>query len=319
MAARMMQAPNTYPQWIAPDAPVQLILPIAFQTNFATHWLEISNPPARLRYSVIDPAQYQLSVTRTNWTKNDREFFRFYFDAQLPAPTNQWTAQPRGTVFLLHGYSIGMFAMTPWALALAEHGWRCVVVDLRGHGGSTGDKIYYGIQETEDMRRLFDTLEARGEIIPPVTVVGESYGAALALRWSTQDSRIQRIAAITPYATLSNSVLNISHEYSGWLPDWWLRAGLRELPKRLGVAETELNPRDMMQRSVPDTLFIAAKDDKIAPPDAVWELYQLAPEERKFLIIANATHEAVPYFFEVLEAPIAEWLNATSTTSPAGN
>ena len=52
----------------------------------------------------------------------------------------------------------------------------------------------------------------------PVAAFGESYGAALALRWKTVEPRVRTVVAITPYAGLSNAVLNLCHEYAGWMP-----------------------------------------------------------------------------------------------------
>jgi cephalosporin-C deacetylase-like acetyl esterase len=42
-----------------------------------------------------------------------------------------------------------------------------------------------------------------------VAVIGESYGAALALRWKTMDPRVGNVVAIAPYVVLSNAVLNM--------------------------------------------------------------------------------------------------------------
>ena len=77
--------------------------------------------------------------------------------------------------------------MAPWAVRLAEDGWRCVLVDLRGHGKTNGRRIYFGVQEARDLGQLLDRLARDGELAGPVAVVGESYGAALALRWKGED------------------------------------------------------------------------------------------------------------------------------------
>ncbi len=320
VAARIAQAPNTYPTWLAPVAPVQLSFAEALLTNVPAEYLEVAAPPARLRYRVMEPAHYQFKSWRSNVVESGHSRLLVGFSARLPAQTNGWSTQPRGTVFLLHGYGVGMFAMLPWSLNLAQHGWRCVLVDLRGHGKSTGDKIYYGPQESADLRQLLDQLTRDGRITPPVTVVGESYGAAVALRWSTEDDRIKRVVAMTPYGSLSNAVLNICHEYSRWLPDGLIRAGLKDLPRTLGVAPEELDTRTIMQRSPCDTFFIAGAQDRITPPEVVLELFAATTRQRQMLTVADATHEAAPYFFTDLEAPVVEWLNATERASaPAGD
>ena len=106
MAKRMAQAPNSYPQWLAPDAPVLLAYSAGFLTNFPKQFAEVGSPPARLCYRVIEPADYDLKVSSTNWLEHGRERTEFDFRANLNAPTNLWTLQPRGTVLLLHGYAL---------------------------------------------------------------------------------------------------------------------------------------------------------------------------------------------------------------------
>jgi len=319
MAARIMQAPNTYPTWLAPSAPVVLRYSDSYLTNFPERYLEISSPLARLRYRVVEPARYGFACERTNWIEQGRSKFEFTFTETFPARTNQWSANPRGTVFLLHGYGVGMFAMAPWALNLAQQGWRCVLVDLRGHGKSTGKQIYFGIQEQNDMRQLLDALSRAGQVQTPVCVVGESYGATLALRWGAADPRIRRIVAITPYSSLSNAVLNISKEYSPWFPAVLLRAGLAELPNSLGVTVNQLNANSLMPQCGAATFFVAAETDRITPPPMVEELFELCPTDRQLLVVPAATHEAVLFYFDALELPVGEWLNqAISATAVGG-
>ncbi len=132
VAHRMVQAPNTYPTWFAPEPRRTLGFSPKMLTNFPARFLEVGPPAAKLRYRVIDPADYQLKVTSTNWVAHDRTHFEFTFNATVPAASNAWTAAPRGTVVLLHGYGISQFAMAPWAMCLGQAGWRCVLVDLRG-------------------------------------------------------------------------------------------------------------------------------------------------------------------------------------------
>src|SRR6202044_3916839 len=130
--------------------------------------------------------------------------YEFHFHAIVPGPPNQWSAAPRRTVFLLHGYGEARFSMLPWAFCLADDGWRCVLVDLRGHGESTGKRIYFTVTETNDMEQLLGALAQDKELVQPVSAMGESYGGVLALRWKTVDPRIHDVVAIAPYANFSN-------------------------------------------------------------------------------------------------------------------
>ena len=308
-ARRMVQAPNTYPQWLAPKAPVSVAFNDKLLTVFSNEFVQIESPKAKLRYRIIEPAKYEFRSTHRFNHQLDQ--FELSFSANidnLPQRTNAWTHSPRGTVVLVHGYGVAGFAMLPWALLLAEEGWRCVLVDLRGHGKSTGRQIYFGIQEVADLRALLDQLSAENRVAPPVSVVGHSFGAVLALRWSLSDSRIQKVVAISPYADLSKAVLSISNQYAPWLPDSFLRAGLRKLPDLLHVPQQELHPAMWMHENGRIALFVAGAKDTIVPVDQVELLHHLAGPGNQMLVVSKAGHEALPFYFDQLAQPVTEWL-----------
>lgn len=308
IAHRLQQSPNTYPTWFAPAAPVTLAFDPKFLTNFPKRYAEVGPPPARLCYRVIDPADYHVSVTSSNWLEDGKPQYQFDFQADVPGPTNAWTTAPRGTVFLLHGYGLAQFSMAPWALRLAEAGWRCVLVDLRGHGKSGGRQIYFGLRETNDLSQLLDELDGEAPRTGPVAVVGESYGAALALRWKTVEPRVQSVVAIAPYGSLSNAVLNIARDYADWVPKGLIRSGMRKLPGCLGVAPDELNTTTVLARKPVTALFIAGARDTVAPPDEVAALERLAAPGSRLIVVPQATHEALTYYFDDLTDPILQWL-----------
>jgi pimeloyl-ACP methyl ester carboxylesterase len=305
----MVQAPNTYPTWFAPKAPVALAFSPKFLTNFPKQFVAVGPPTARLCYRVVEPADYHLKISSTNWLEHGREQFEFTFHADLPGGSNVWTSAPRGTVVLLHGYALAQFSMAPWALRLAQAGWRCVLVDLRGHGKSTGKRIYYGVQEVHDLSRLLDELAQEGRLKEPVAAFGESYGAVLALRWKAVEPRVRTVVAITPYAGLSNTVLNLRHEYAGWLPKTFVRAGLKKLPTVLGIPADELDTTTELARRPVTALFVAGVEDKITPVTDVEQLRALASPGSELIVVPGATHEAVTYFFADLVPPVLTWLS----------
>jgi pimeloyl-ACP methyl ester carboxylesterase len=309
MAHRMVQAPNTYPTWFAPEAPVELAYSPRFLTNFSKQFLTVGPPVATLCYRVVEPADYHLTDSSTNWLEHGVPRTEFKFSADLPARTNVWTSAPRGTVILLHGYGLAQFSMAPWALRLAQSGWRCVLVDLRGHGRSTGKQVYFGLQEVQDLSRLLDQLAKAGRLQAPVAAFGESYGAALALRWQPVEPRVQLVVAITPYASLSNSVLNLRQAYASWLPKTLIKSGLTRLPSILGTTAADLDTTTALARHPVTALFVAGTADKITPAADVAELHALALPGSQLIVLTNATHETATYYMSDLAPPILSWLS----------
>ena len=92
---------------------MELAFSSQFLTNFAPRIVDVGPPPAQIHYRIVDPADYQLEVTTTNWTRRARPHFRFSFKANIPGKPNPWTTTPRGTVVLLHGYGLAQYSTVP--------------------------------------------------------------------------------------------------------------------------------------------------------------------------------------------------------------
>lgn len=304
----MAKAPNRYPSWFASEAPVTLAFNPKLLTNFPTHFVDVGPPVAQLCYRIIEPADYRLEITSTNWLEHHEKQFEFRFKGAVPGQSNLWTSAPRGTVVLLHGYGLAQFSMLPWGLRLAEAGWRCVLVDLRGHGKSTGQQIYFGTRETNDLSQLLDVMTRSNQLVGPVSVMGESYGAALALRWKTVEPRIKSVVAIAPYESLSNAVLNIRREYADWVPAFIIRSGLKQLPSVLDLSASELDTTTVLRRQPVAALFVAGTDDKITPAGEVEQLRALASPGSDLIVVPTATHEALTYFFPEILPSVLAWL-----------
>jgi pimeloyl-ACP methyl ester carboxylesterase len=309
VAHSIARAPNRYPTWFSAEAPVMLAFNPKMLTNFVAHFVDVGPPPARLCYRVIDPAEYDFKVSSTNWLDKGKKEYQFDFHATVPGRTNLWTASPRGTVLLLHGYGVAQFSMLPWAFPLAQDGWRCVLVDLRGHGESTGKRIYFTVLETNDMNRLLAQLAHDKELKQPVALMGESYGAVLALRLKSVDPRIGPVVAIAPFASLSNAVLNIREQYCDWVPQWMVRAGMKKLPSLLDIPATEFDTTTVLRRNPVRALFVAGAEDDIAPPAELKEVQVLAAPGSPLIIVPEATHEALTYYFKDLLPVVVPWLD----------
>jgi pimeloyl-ACP methyl ester carboxylesterase len=309
VAHSIARAPNRYPTWFSAEAPVTLAFNPRLLTNFPACYVNVGPPPARLCYRIIPPADYLFRVNSTNWLKHGDKEYEFTFHATVPGPTNHWTTAPRGTVILLHGYGVAQFSMLPWAFCLADDGWRCVLVDLRGHGLSTGKRIYFTVKETNDISQLLDTLARDNQLTAPVSLMGESYGGVLALRMKTVDPQIQSVVAIAPYASLSNAVLNIREQYCHWVPKFMVKSGVKKLPSLLKIPASEFDTTTVLRRAPVKALFIVGGEDKISPVAEVEQVRALALPGSEMIVVPDATHEALTYYFKDLIPAVLPWLD----------
>lgn len=129
----------------------------------------VSKPPASLAVQIVDPT----------------------------GPT-----RPTATVFVLHGVRNRKESMLGIANMVAANRFRAVLVDLRGHGRSTGDWLSYGVVESRDMKQVLDELTPRGVVVGNVGVLGFSYGAATAIEWAAIDPRVKAVVSVASFSSL---------------------------------------------------------------------------------------------------------------------
>jgi len=219
IAHRMVQAPNTYPKWLAPVARVELAFGPALLTNFPAYSVKVGPPSARLHYRLFEPADYAFSVSSTNWLRRGKKHFRFGFRATLPGKTNTWTASPRGTVVLLHGYGLSEFAMAPWALAPVSGR-----LALCAGGPAWPRQIH---RPTHLLRACTKhTISANSSIRSQPTTNSHRpwprLGNPTVQRWRCDGRRRTRASPVPwpsrPTPASPNAVINLCREYSPWFP-----------------------------------------------------------------------------------------------------
>ena len=137
-------------------------------------WVKVGPPEASLSVSVVEPRR------------------------KSPAP--------RGTILVIHGVLARSATMLPAARALADSGYRAVLVDLRGHGRSSGKYMTFGLQEAKDLSQVIDALERKGLLAGNLGVYGISYGATTSIHLAAVDRRIRAVVAVEPFSTAREEV-----------------------------------------------------------------------------------------------------------------
>ena len=235
---------------------------------------DVGTPPASLSTWVIDPAP-----------------------AGRGDGSSEAKPSPRGTVLLLHGFYRSKASMLRIARSLLEHGYRTVLVDLRGHGRSTGDHVSFGALETEDLSDLLDELGRSCVLREPLGVLGFSYGAGVAIQLAGRDRRVRSVVAVAPFTSLHDVVPRYVRLF---LPVWGWFASQRTISNAVlgaglrGGFDTKLaSPLDAIRKTEARTLLIHGEDDFLIRSSHSRRLHAARPDRSELLLIPGVGHNGV--------------------------
>lgn len=231
--------------------------------------LPVGPPQAELCVAVVEPGRYGFSYSVEVKEANGWRWLEPKFDWHLPAGT----LPAKGTLVLLHGYRDEKENMAHWALCLAEFGYRCVLVDLRGHGRSTGDTIGFGAFEVPDLSRLLDELQKRGLMTDRVGMLGVSYGASMSLLLAARDQRVTAVVALEPFSDAAKAVVEFAHgvdpKRAAGISDATFAAAVAKAAERGRFSWSAGNVLAAMDRVSAPVLFVhGAKDTWISPDNS---------------------------------------------------
>jgi len=206
-------------------------------------------------------------------------------------------SEPRGTVVLLHGVRLDKHSMVPLATALVDHGYRSVLIDLRGHGRSTGDYLTYGLNESRDVSQVLDALEVNGTRLGPVGALGFSYGGATALFVAERDPRVRAVVAVSTFASLRGVV----RDYVRWqaprfepvVPNVWLDTGVDLGARWAGFDADAASPAAAASRSNAALLLLHGADDPQVSADNARIIERAAGGRAELVLLSGQTHASV--------------------------
>jgi pimeloyl-ACP methyl ester carboxylesterase len=229
---------------------------------------------------------------------------------------------PKGTLFLLHGWGDDkeVAAYEFYSLVMASAGYRVVLVDLRGHGRSTGDRITFGAVESHDLVQVLDQLDHQGLIVGNVGIIGVSYGAATAICWAAIDPRVRAVVALEPFSSLRDSALDGGPLLLG--SDRWMFSDrdLVDIVRQIGVLgrfdPDKSSPLAAITHMNTPILLIHGKSDTFLHPTESIRLHEAAPDHSRLILVDGANHltlclmaekmitsEADEWFAEYLDPP----------------
>ena len=275
-------------------------------------------PKATLAMVELPPGDYHvkfISGIRTNW--EGKKFLTMKFRPETNG--NFKPLKEPATIVILHGYMMYKETMAPWASELAQAGYRVVLVDLRGHGQSTGDTVGYGKYETKDLMQMLDYLKKLGLCDEKVGVLGLSYGATVALHWAAADPRVQAVVAIAPYNDPEEAAQRLAKEIKIPISTNALRGAMAIAAQRLGLKWADWSGVAAMRKLKEPVLLIGGGHDRICLPADIEMLKKAAPAGTKVIMIPDVNHFVLGFLLHELAEPVKGWFEQQleSAAAPA--
>ncbi|WP_257309983.1 alpha/beta hydrolase [Geothrix fuzhouensis] len=276
-------------------------------------------PEILLKATVVEPGDWHL-VYNDSQQKSENAFVA---EVQMSFKKPEvFIVEPKGTVILLHGFGLQKEQMLHWAVSLAQQGFRCVMVDLRGHGGSSGKWVGFGAFEVEDMRSVLDALIARRLVPGKVGVIGVSLGASVAIQWAGADPRIATVVAIEPFADPQSAIGTMVQQFPPfrrllwWVPESTIQQAIQGAPGEAGFKWAEVDvPKAAMAVKGP-ILFIHGADDKMVPPDHSQRLSAGSPIGSRLLILPGEDHISLAIRLQPIDVVVHDWFKQNLAENP---
>lgn len=202
----------------------------------------------------------------------------------------------RSTIFALHGFINDHSQVEPAAKALTAAGYRTVLVDLRGHGSSTGEHLTFGVQDARDLMQIADYLKSKNLCGDRIGVYGTSYGAASALLFAGMDSRVAAVVAVAPFTSLRDEAPYFGKQILP-VPGLFLSdADYVYVVNKMGSLAQfdpdESSPLAAIQKTRAHVRLFHGDADFIIPADASRALAAAAPERTQLTILPAKGHLA---------------------------
>lgn len=199
------------------------------------------------------------------------------------------------TVLIMHGINDDKRSMVGIGKRFSSAGFRAVLVDLRGHGRSSGDWFTYGVRESHDLRKLLNELTADGMDLDRTGAVGFSYGGAVAIQLAAIDPRIKAVAAVSTFESMTAVVPDYVGRY---IPSWILSRNAidRSIVEAGRLADFDpaaASTIDAICRTQAHVLLIHGEKDKKVPCRHSRILHSAAAERSRLTIIADEDHDSM--------------------------
>jgi pimeloyl-ACP methyl ester carboxylesterase len=193
---------------------------------------------------------------------------------------------------LVHGLGDSIESYLGSAHALNRRGHGVLLLDLRGHGGSEGDRTTLGGREREDVRAAMRALQARQRPGQGLILLGVSMGAVAALRAAAAEPlSVRAVVAEAPFDSYRESVYHharLFYRLPRWFPLIPLSIAMAEW--RAGFDADDVDAVAAARRVRAPLLAIVDGADPRMPEAVVRRVFDAHPGPKRLWVAPGAPH-----------------------------
>ncbi|MEQ1790255.1 MAG: alpha/beta fold hydrolase [Rickettsiales bacterium] len=214
---------------------------------------------------------------------------------QIPAPNGSivhaWLVYgkpTRGVILLVHPMRSNRLEMLSRARFLKDQGYSVLLIDLQAHGETAGERITFGLRESESVEASITFLR---KAFPQerIGAIGVSLGAA-AIILTKQDLKLDAIILESLHPTLAEAVDNRLKLHFGSYGSVLLPLMLSQLSFYLDTSLDKLNPITRLNDLNSPLLFISGTQDAHTTQSETERLYAAARPPKQIWVIPGAGH-----------------------------
>ncbi|SFH28870.1 Serine aminopeptidase, S33 [Nitrosospira sp. Nsp14] len=193
-----------------------------------------------------------------------------------------------GVILLVHSIRSNRVEMLSRARFLNEHGYGVLLIDLQAHGETPGERITFGVRESEDVQAAVNYLR---NAFPRerMGAIGVSLGAA-AIVLAKTPLRLDAVVLESLHPTIEEAVQNRMKLHVGEAGSILSPLLLWQLSFRLGIPVTELNPIGHIGNLNAPVLLVSGSIDQHTRMAETERLFAAAREPKEIWIVPGGGH-----------------------------
>lgn len=242
-------------------------------------------------YALVHPQRSPWAYTPADLGLTDTEEIRFPTTDGLQLAAWYLPPQNDAVIIFVHGLGGNRSELLLEASFLHRQGYGALLLDLRNHGQSQGEKTTLGLNETRDIAAALAYIRQREGADTAVAVFGHSMGAATVLLATAQFPEIQAVIAESPFTSVEDNISNGVRILTGLPPEIFAPMILFFGQREAGVDISAVRPIDVIASISPRAvLLIHGARDETLPAQNSYQLYEAARDPKELYILENVGH-----------------------------